>query len=196
MSNHSGSDISNSDDSDSNPPDPESEDESTPTPNSQPTSNPESDLESDSSSDSGSNLDSSSDSNPDNGSDDGATAAGVENGQVVSWQEITETIAKAQRRNIRHDAAEVAKAAVPFENGDEAHAFALALDSVLSFSYPAGFGLTEEYESLESYRTGHSTKTLTIPLPYDVWFPCIVVWCKALDLLKCLSICKIAATEL
>lgn len=86
---------------------------------------------------------------------------------------------------------------MPFENGDEAHAFALALDDALSSSsYPAGFGLNEEYESLESYRTGCSTKLLIIPLPYNVWFPRIVVWCKALDLLKCLSICKAAATEL
>ena len=202
MSNHSGSNISNSDDSDSNPPGPESEDESTSTPSPQPTSNPDSDSDSDSDSGSGSgsgsNLDSSSNSNPNSGSDnDDDDAAGVEKGQVVSWQEITETISNAQRCNIHHDAAEVAKAAVPFENGEEAHAFALALDDVLSSSsYPAGFRPNEEYESLESYRTGRSTKPLIIPLPYDVWFPCIVVWCKALDLLKRLSICKVVATEL
>ena len=65
------------------------------------------------------------------------------------------------------------------------HAYTLALEVELaSEEYPAGFGLDEEYESLESYKTGRSTKLLTIPLPYDIWFPRIVVWCKALDLLK------------
>ena len=114
-----------------------------------------------------------------------------------SWQEIAETTAKAQRCNIRHNAAEVAKAMIPFETEDEMHAFALALDNALaSDGYPAGFRLNEEYESLESYKTGHSSKPLVIPLPYIVWFPCIVVWCKALDLLKHLPICKAAVGSL
>lgn len=99
----------------------------------------------------------------------------------------------AQNRNVHHDAAEVAKAAIPFENKNEMCAFALALDEALaSDSYPAGFRLNEEYESLESYKTGHSSKPLVIPLPYEVWFPRIVVWCKALDLLKRLPVCKAA----
>ena len=86
---------------------------------------------------------------------------------------------------------------MPFENKDEMHAFALALDNALASSeFPAGFRLNEEYESLESYKTGHSSKPLIIPLPYDVWFPRIVVWCKALDLLKHLPICKAAAGSL
>ena len=80
---------------------------------------------------------------------------------------------------------------MPFETMDEGRAFALALDRALSLiEYPAGFGLNEEYESLESYKTGRSSKPLVIPLPYGVWFPRIVVWCKALDLLKRLPVCK------
>ena len=108
-----------------------------------------------------------------------------------------ETIAKAQRCNFCHEAAEVAKTTMPFENEDEMRAFALALDNALASSkFPAGFRLNEEYESLESYKTGCSSKPLIIPLPYDVWFPRIIVWCKVLDLLKRLLICKAAAGSL
>ena len=91
---------------------------------------------------------------------------GLEGDQAESWQEIAETITRAQKRNIRHEAAEVARAAMPFESEDEVHAFTLALESTLSSNkYPAGFGLNEEYESLESYKTGRSSKPLVIPLP-------------------------------
>jgi len=64
-----------------------------------------------------------------------------------------------------------------------------------SSSYPAGFGLMGEYESVESYKTGRSLKPLIIPLPYEVWFPRIVVWCRALDLLKRLAICREAVAS-
>jgi len=80
---------------------------------------------------------------------------------------------------------------MPFEDTNEMHAYTLALEMALaSEEYPAGFGLNDEYESLESYKTGRSTKPLVIPLPYDIWFPRIVVWCKALDLLKRLPLCR------
>lgn len=80
----------------------------------------------------------------------------------------------------------------PFEDNDDQHTFTLALATVLDDpdTYPAGFHLSEEYESFESYKTGRSTKPLVIPLPYDVWFPRIIVWCKALDVLKRFSLCK------
>jgi len=148
----------------------------------------------DSSSDSDSN---SGDSNPNSDSDgNGDSTPELEGNQTVSWGEIAETISRAQKCNIRHEAAEVAKAAMPFGSEDEVHAFSLALDSALSSSeYPAGFGLDEEYEALESYKTGRSSKPLVIPLPYGVWFPRIVVWCKALDLLKRLPLCKAAVVS-
>ena len=112
------------------------------------------------------------------------------------YQEIARTIASAQKRNIRHDAAEVAKSDMPFENGDEMQAYILALRNALALGeYPAGFGLNEEYESVESYKTGRSSKPLIIPLPYEVWFSRIVVWCKALDLLKRLPISKAAVVS-
>lgn len=108
-------------------------------------------------------------------------------------RDIAEIIAAAQSRNIRHEAAAVAKNSSPFEDEHDLYAFALAMDTVLnSETYPVGFNLDEEYESFESYKTGRSAKPLTIPLPYDVWFPRIIVWCKALDLLKRFPLCKAA----
>ena len=69
------------------------------------------------------------------------------------YQEIAETIACSQKRNIRHDAAEVAKSAMPFEDTDDIEAYTLALHNALkSNEYPAGFRLNEEYESVESYK--------------------------------------------
>ena len=63
--------------------------------------------------------------------------------------------------------------------------FVSALNGALTSSdYPDGFGLHDVYEPLESYKTGRSSKPLIIPLPHDIWFPRIVVWCKAIDLLK------------
>jgi hypothetical protein len=122
--------------------------------------------------------------------------ANSEGGGPGTREAIAKTITDAQQRNVRHDAAEVAISAMPFESTDEMHAYILALEAALSSEeYPAGFGLSEEYESLESYKTGRSIRPLIIPLPYDVWFPRIVVWCKALDLLKRLPLCRAAALE-
>jgi hypothetical protein len=105
-----------------------------------------------------------------------------------SWEAIADIIADCQKHNVRHDAAEVAKGAFPFEDEGQLDMFLAAFQATLdSATYPAGFGLDEEYESSESYKTGRSRNPLVIPLPYSVWFPRIVVWCKALDLLKRLS---------
>ena len=123
--------------------------------------------------------------NPNNPNNTTNSNRDQEDERAQSWQDVAEIIAGAQKRNIRHDAAEVAKTAVPFKNEDEVQAFASAFNVALASStYPAGFGLHEEYESLESYKTGRSLKPLVIPLPYEVWFPRIVAWCKAMDLLK------------
>jgi hypothetical protein len=151
-------------------------------------SNSKSTSDSNSNFSSGSDSISASDSHDEGGSDeDEDTRAGTED----QYQAIAKVIAGAQKRNIRHDAAEVAKSAMPFENTDEMRAYTLALGNALaSNNQPAGFGLNEEYESVESYKTGRSSKALIIPLPHQVWFPRIVVWCKALDLLKRLWICR------
>ena len=74
---------------------------------------------------------------------------------------------------------------MPFEDEGQLHAFLAAFQAALdSTSFPAGFGLDEEYKSSESYRTGCLRNPLVIPLPYGVWFPRTVVWSKALDMLK------------
>ena len=108
--------------------------------------------------------------------------------QIKSWAEIAETITGGQQHNIRHNAAEVAKGAMPFQDEEKLNIFTTRFQAALeSPSHPIGFELDAEYESSESYRTGRSRIPLVIPLPYNVWFPRIVVWCKALDLLKHLS---------
>ena len=104
--------------------------------------------------------------------------------------ELTQAIFQAQKTQIRHEAAGVADTQSPFD-GDELLMFArqLALD-LTSHSYPSGYNLNGNYESLESYTTGRSTRPLVIPLPYEVWFPRIVVWCKASDLLNRIQLFK------
>ena len=130
-------------------------------------------------------------SDPDSG-DSVNDVGGVFEAEEDSQRDIAEVIANSQARNIRHDAAEVAATSSPFEDRNEHYAFCLALNTSLQDleTYPAGFHLGEEYETSESYRTGRSTKLLEIPLPYGVWFPRVVVWCKALDLLKRLPLSK------
>lgn len=103
---------------------------------------------------------------------------------------IAKVISEAQRRQVRHDVAEVADSRSPF-NEHELQMFARQLSSDLaSHSYPAGYNLNDQYHSIESYTTGRSSKPLVIPLPYEIWFPRIVVWCKALDLLNRIQLCK------
>lgn len=157
-----------------------------------------SDSESSSNSDSGDGAESDSDgaeSDGDGGSDTGDADVDLadesEAGSAGSWRGIAQIIAAAQGRNVRHDAAEVAKSNMPFINADEGHAFAIALGNALSLDeHPAGFCLNDKYESSESYRTGRSSRPLVIPLPHEIWFPRILVWCKALDLLMRLELTR------
>ena len=126
-------------------------------------------------------------SNEGNGPDpdaDGGPMDESETGRVGSWQDIAGVIATAQGRNVRHEAAEVARSAMPFTNASEGRVFASSLKRALSSkAYPAGFHLNDEYESKESYTTGRSSKPLVIPLPHNVWFPRILAWCTAIDIL-------------
>ena len=133
------------------------------------------------------------------GSDTGSNSdreVGSDVAHIQTWGEIASTIADAQKQQIRHEAAEVALSSTPFLNVEELRAYTLALaQSIESHEHPAGFGLNEEYESIESYKTGRSSKPLVIPLPHSIWFPHIVVWCKAVDLLKRLPICRDATAS-
>lgn len=105
--------------------------------------------------------------------------------------ELAQTILQAQKRHVRHEAAEVADTRSPFNDDDELQMFVHQLaHDLASNSYPSGYNLNDEYESLESYTTGRSTKPLVIPLPYEIWFPRMVVWCKAVDLLNRIQLCK------
>jgi hypothetical protein len=105
--------------------------------------------------------------------------------------ELAQTILQAQERQVRHEAAEIADSRSPFDNNEELTMFAHQLASELSsHSYPSGFNLNGEYESLESYTTGRSIKPLVIPLPHEIWFPRMVVWCKGVDLLNRIQMCK------
>ena len=110
----------------------------------------------------------------DDSGDEGACSTSSESGQ--SQRDIAEVIADAQSRNVQHEAAAVARNSSPFEAKEDQYVFALALGAAPNLdAHPAGFCLNKEYESFESYRTGRSVKPLVIPLPYDVWFPRIVV---------------------
>lgn len=135
-------------------------------------------------------------SNPNPGDDtsqntDGDLLDGLEAGWAGRWRDIAHVIAAAQGRNVRHEAAEVARSAIPFIDEDEGEAFRQVLgDALSSEGHPEGFHLNDEYEPSESYRTGRSTRSLVIPLPHEIWFPRITVWCKALDLLKRLELVR------
>jgi hypothetical protein len=108
-----------------------------------------------------------------------------------SWDNIAEIIARAQGHNVRHEAAEVAQSSTPFNSHDEGVIYVRALRTALSLDeFPVGFNLDEEYQSSESYKTGRSSRPLVIALPYNVWFPRILVWCKALNLLKRLEVAR------
>lgn len=99
-------------------------------------------------------------------------------------------ISEAQKRQIRHEAAKVADSRSPF-NQHELQMFARQLSLDLAcHSYPAGYNLNDDYDSIESYVTGRSSRPLVIPLPYEIWFPRVVVWCKALDLMDRIQLCK------
>ena len=120
---------------------------------------------------------------------DGSTPGAEEDEE--SQRDIARIIMDAQSHNIRHEAAAVARNSSPFQDQQDAYVFTLALEAVLNLAaFPAGFGLNEEYQSFEAYKTGRSAKPLIIPLPYSVWFPRIIVWCKSLDLLKRFQLCK------
>lgn len=71
----------------------------------------------------------------------------IEGEYIRSWQAITEAIAEGQKHNIRHDAAEVAKGSVPFQDEDKPHTFLAAFRASLnSAEHPAGFGLDSQYQ--------------------------------------------------
>ena len=98
-------------------------------------------------------------------------------------QSLTSKIAKGQETHVRHPPVEAASNRSPFRSTLELEAFQLALQQVTSKNLrPAYLGLELPYEPAETFYTGRSRKGLTVPLPYDVWFPRILLWCQSIDL--------------
>jgi len=105
--------------------------------------------------------------------------AGV-NGDV---QSITDRIVKGQEVHVRHPPVEAARCKFPFQSTLELDAFQQALEQTTSKDLrPAYLGLDLPYEPSETFYTGRSRKGITVPLPYDIWYPRILLWCRALDL--------------
>ena len=106
--------------------------------------------------------------------------AGV-NGDV---QSITETISKRQEPHVRHPPpVEAARCKSPFQSTLELEAFKQALQQATSRDlHPAYVGLDLPYGPSETFTTGRCRSGITVPLPYDVWYPRSLLWCGALDL--------------
>lgn len=106
--------------------------------------------------------------------------AGVNSGDA---QSITSKVAKGQEVHVRHPPVEAARSRSPFRSTLELEAFQLALQQTTSNDLrPAYLGLDLPYEPAETFYTGRSKKGLTVPLPYDIWFPRILLWCRSIDL--------------
>lgn len=98
-------------------------------------------------------------------------------------QSITDKISKGQEVHVRHPPVEAARSNSPFRSTLELEAFQQALQQATSSDLcPAYLGLDSSYEPSETFYTGRSRKGITVPLPYDVWYPRILLWCRAIDL--------------
>ena len=98
-------------------------------------------------------------------------------------QSLTSRIAKGQEAHVRHPPVEAASNWSPFRSTVELEAFQLALQQTTSNNLrPAYLGLDLPYEPSETFYTGRSRKGLTVPLPYNIWFPRILLWCRSIDL--------------
>jgi len=105
--------------------------------------------------------------------------AGV-NGDV---QSIMEKVSEGQEVHVRHPPVEAARSRSPFQTTLELDAFQQALQQATSMDLrPAYLGLDQPYEPSETFYTGRSRKGITVPLPYDIWHPRILLWCRAIDL--------------
>lgn len=93
-------------------------------------------------------------------------------------------IGEGQETQIRHEATDVPEGVSPFASELEEKAFVMAMKDLNDRKLvPEGFRLSENYVSNETFFTGHAKNGLTIPLPYERWYPRIIEWCQALDLM-------------
>ena len=101
----------------------------------------------------------------------------------VDMQSMTKKITEGQEVHIRHPPVEAARCKSPFRSTLELDAFQQALQQCTSKDLcPSYLGLDLPYASSETFHTGRSRKGITVPLPYDVWYPRILLWCRAIDL--------------
>lgn len=100
-----------------------------------------------------------------------------------STQSVTDKIAKGQEVHVRHPPVEAAHGKYPFRSVLELEAFQQALEQATSKDLrPAYLGLDLPYEPSETFTTGRSRKGITVPLPCDIWYPRVLRWCRAIDL--------------
>ena len=98
-------------------------------------------------------------------------------------QSMTKRIAEGQESHIRHPPVEAARCKSPFHSTLELEVFQQALQQSTSKDLrPAYLGLDLPYAPSETFYTGRARKGITVPLPYDVWYPRILLWCRAIDL--------------
>ena len=98
-------------------------------------------------------------------------------------QFVAKKITEGQETHVRHPPVEAARCKSPFRSTLELKAFQQALQqSTFKNLRPAYLGLDLPYAPTETFSTGRSRKGITVPLPYDIWYPRIVLWCRAIDL--------------
>lgn len=115
----------------------------------------------------------------------GAGHDDAEENEPVEIARSAKIIGIGQENQVRHPPAMVPRASCPFESMEDIHLFWDALDIIRARkSIPQGFMLDKLYESTETFSTGRCKNGLTVPLDYEVWYPRILLWCQALDLLK------------
>lgn len=94
-------------------------------------------------------------------------------------------IGAGQERQVRHPATEVPEASCPFRSRDELEIFHDTLNEIKARKrVPVGFHLEGRFETSETFSTGRMRKGLTVTLEYQIWYPRVLLWCQALELLK------------
>jgi hypothetical protein len=108
-----------------------------------------------------------------------------EDEELAQERRCARKIGAGLEHQVRHAPMEVVESSCPFRDDAELRLFAEALDILKSQEVvPAGFNLEATYHPIETFRTGRCRKGISVPLLHEVWFPRVLLWCQALDLLK------------
>lgn len=101
-----------------------------------------------------------------------------EDDELVQERRRARKIGAGLEHQVRHAPVEVMDSSCPFRDDAELHLFAEALDILKSQGVvPVGFNLESTYHPIETFRTGRCRKGISVPLPHEVWFPRILLWC-------------------